>query len=285
MADLEVIFRTHAELEGAQAYAAELERTIGKTKAMGQDTAEMERQFKSLTTALAQSEERLKAVAAAEATTAAEAKKLTDQQRRASNAQSVREETHAYIENARALNQAARATKAVTESSLAAQLAGAALLIVTGGISAGVRKAYHEFSQAEAEVMALDAALAQNGLLIDSVRQKYHELASAMEKGTAIADEEWLRVLTTLTQFGVVPNEIDATAEAVKNLAGFMGGDLASAAQVLGRALHGHTETLSRMGIEIDATKTKSDQLDSIFEQLGQRGGGQLEARANSLKG
>ena len=45
MADLELEFSTRGELEGARAYAAELEKNIGKMKAAGQDASALTQQL------------------------------------------------------------------------------------------------------------------------------------------------------------------------------------------------------------------------------------------------
>jgi hypothetical protein len=56
---LEITFASKAELDGARQYAAELERNIGKSKAMGQETAAMSAQLKTLKGSIAESEKAL----------------------------------------------------------------------------------------------------------------------------------------------------------------------------------------------------------------------------------
>lgn len=285
MADLELQFKTHGELEGAKAFAAELERGIGKAKAMGKDTADLERQLLNLNTALAASEDRLKGQAAAAAAAAAESKRLADEASRAANVGNVTGENQAHAANVRALNEEARAAEGtggaivgLTAKKIIAGAAAAALMAV-------VKKSVGEYADAEEAVTSLDAALAAHGNLVEGTRQKYQKLASGLEEVTAIADDEWIRALATLTKFGAMPEEIEPAAEAVKNLAGLLGGDLQSAAFAVGKAMQGQFAALSRLGIQVDDTKSHSEKLASVFEQLAQRGGGQLEARAATLRG
>lgn len=163
----------------------------------------------------------------------------------------------------------------------------AAIAAVAGSVAAAfswVSKAISEFADAEQKVAKLDAALAQNGLLADDVRERYQELASELQKTTAIADDEWLAVLTKLTQFGSKPETIGLDVDAVKNLAGVVG-DLQTAATMYSKALQGSFSSFARYGIIVSENANQTEKLRDLQEQLARRGGGQLEASANSLNG
>lgn len=161
----------------------------------------------------------------------------------------------------------------------------AAKLATFSTVVAGLKKAVSEYAAAESQVAGLDAALAQNGLLTDSYRERLQKLAGEFQKTTAIADDQWLGVLTRLTQFGADETNIDRYAEGVKNLAGIMGGDVQSAANAMSRAMQGNFEMFSRYGIRVEEAGTQTERMSRLMEQLAQRGGGQLEARASSLVG
>lgn len=163
----------------------------------------------------------------------------------------------------------------------------AAIAAVASSVAAafsGVSKAIAEFADAEQKVAKLDAALAQNGLLADDVREQYQELATELQKTTAIADDEWLAVLTKLTQFGSKPETIGMDVEAVKNLAGVVG-DLQTAATMYSKALQGSFSAFSRYGIIITENATATEKLRDLQEQLARIGGGQLDASATTLNG
>jgi hypothetical protein len=142
-----------------------------------------------------------------------------------------------------------------------------------------------EFAQTQELVTGLDAALASQGKLTDDYRVKLQDLANQLEKTTAIADDDWFAVLTKLTQFGADETNIDQYATAVKNLGALMGGNVVGAADAFSKALVGNFTQLQRVGIRTDANATQVDRLNSAMEQLAQRGGGQLEARAGTLAG
>ncbi len=153
------------------------------------------------------------------------------------------------------------------------------------GVAAGMGLAIREYAQAEEGVAKLDAAMAQNGILTTANRERYQELAGELQKTTAIADDEWIGVLTRLTQFGSDPKTVGVDVEAVKNLAGLMGGDVQSAAQAYSKALQGSFDMFARYGIIIDDAGTKTEKLTKLQELLAQRGGGQLEASAKTING
>lgn len=142
-----------------------------------------------------------------------------------------------------------------------------------------------EFAAAQERVAKLDAALAQNGLLTEELRVRYQELAGQLQQTTGIADDEWVGVLTRLTQFGAKPESIGMDVEAVKNLAGLMGGDLSAAANAYSRALQGNFEMFRRYGIEVADAGTQTQKLAQLQEQAAQRGGGQLEAANQTISG
>lgn len=160
--------------------------------------------------------------------------------------------------------------------------AGAAAAIVTYKAAS---KAVREFAAAEQSVVKMDAALAQAGLLTEDYRKKLQAMTDQLQSTTAIADEEWAGVITRLTQFGATPDTINKSVEAVKNLAGILYGDLQTAAMAVGKAMQGEYHMFSRLGIEIDKTKSKAEQFDQVCRELATRGHGMLEASAKSLNG
>jgi hypothetical protein len=152
-------------------------------------------------------------------------------------------------------------------------------------LAAGARTAITEFAQAETQMARLDAALARNGLLTDSYRKKLHDLAGEMQTATGVADDQWLEALRKLTQFGGNPGNIDALAKAVENLAGVMDGDLAGAAELVGRALQGNYEAFGRYGIALETTGDKAEDLEALLKKLAELGEGQLAAANETMAG
>jgi hypothetical protein len=166
--------------------------------------------------------------------------------------------------------------------------AGAAIIGVMGGVAGAVAfatKAIHEFAGGEEVFTKVEQALANQGRLTEAYSRKLKQLASDMQEATAIADEKWLAVLEQLTKHGAAPENIVEYTDAVKNLAGLMGGDVEDAARVFTRAMHGNFEMLHRLGIEVKDNVSQHEKLIDVQKQLAEMGGGILEARLKTVNG
>jgi hypothetical protein len=89
---------------------------------------------------------------------------------------------------------------------------GGPITLAIGGLTAlakGAAKAIGEFAGAEVKMAKLDAVLAQQGQLTGAYRQKLQGLASDLQAATAIADDQWLDVLSRLSQFGADSSNIE----------------------------------------------------------------------------
>ena len=187
---------------------------------------------------------------------------------------------------------------AFTEAASAIPGASLAMAAFTGGLgaivsAAGVvtgalnmaKTAINKFAEAQSAITSLDAGLANAGQLTEAYRTKLQALASTQAGMTGKSSTEWVGALATLVKFGADAGNIDKLAESVKNLAGFLGGDLQQAAFLMGKALQGNFTMLSRYGIHVDASADKATKLAQAMNQIEQRGGGQLEAHTKTLSG
>jgi AAA15 family ATPase/GTPase/uncharacterized coiled-coil protein SlyX len=254
---VDILFRTRLERQGAQQFADELERTIGKLKAQGKDVGDLQAQLDRLRASL--------------------------------NSSKVEGSGGILGRLKETLYDAFPAIEKV--GGALGKLGGGTVAVATAGIAGLVavidkaKDALLEFANAEQQVAKLDAALAQSQQLTDEYREHLQALAEQFEELTGVAGEKWLAVLTRLTQFGAEPGNIEQYAEAVKNLAGLMDGDVSAAANVFSRALQGNFELFGRYGIVVDEAGTQTEKLSKLMEQLAQRGGGQLEASNRTLIG
>jgi len=236
MAEIQIILRTRAELDGAKRALTALQGQIGAAKVLGKEYKDLEMQ----------------------------------------------------AAKAQAVIAASGGNKRGIGAMLGGLGAGARAMLggLTGyGAVRGTTALFTEFAKAEESARRLDAALARTGNLTESYRQKLHALASQLQETTAISDEDWLDALRKLTQFGADESNIDQSIEMVKNLAGIMDGDLASAATLVSRALQGNFTMLGRYGINIDAAASKTEKLAQLQRELALRGAGQLESATGTLAG
>ena len=166
--------------------------------------------------------------------------------------------------------------------------AAAPVLITIAAIATAftvAKDAVKEFMGAQVQTTSLDAALAAQGKLTDPYREKLQGMAGKLSEDTAIEPEKWTGALATLTKFGAGAQNIDQVAEATKNLAGFLGGDLEQAAFLVGKAMQGNYTLMGRYGIQVDHAATQTEKFAQVCEQLATKGGGQLEARAETMSG
>lgn len=162
-----------------------------------------------------------------------------------------------------------------------------AISATLGGLAVGVgafKKAISEYSEAQRVVNELDSALRQHGQLLDSVRTRYQEMAGELQDTFAIADDEWLKVITRFTQFGVGADRMEDVIKTTVNLAGVTG-DLRSATELTVRALQGNFEALRRYGIVLPETSDKLERWNTLQQKAAEIGGGQLAAAASGLDG
>lgn len=154
-----------------------------------------------------------------------------------------------------------------------------------GLLGLAAKKASDEFQEAQIAITKLDAVMAMNGVLTDANREKLHGLAAQLEATTGVADEKWLVAQKKLMQFGADVSNMEKYTTAVKNLAGIMDGDVTSAATAVSRAMQGQFGMFSRYGIHVQDAGTQTEKINKLFEQLAQKGGGQLEALGNTVEG
>jgi hypothetical protein len=308
MAELTLVFKTRAELEGGRQALEQTEKQIGKAKALGQEYAQLEASAQRMRGAIAAAEAALKSGTEAQSAAAAQAQELAaaiDQVRagleaeaaaaqRAADAekqaQNTREEAEANIRNMSELTREAKekgkrddgggvipVPKGAAIATAAMAAAATAAKVAADGLK--------EYAEAQQAVFALDAALAQHGKLTGDYRVHLQELANEMEGRTSIAASNWINVLSTLTKHGFDGANIEQATDTVKNLAGVMGGDIEGAAMAFVRAMNGNTRSLAAYGIQVDEGAGKTELLNQLQQKAAQVGGGQLEARAKSLSG
>lgn len=168
------------------------------------------------------------------------------------------------------------------------KIAGRAVIGGLALVTAAVWKlvgALRAFAKQELSEVNLVASLKQMGVFTDAYYEKLVRLASQFQETTKVGDEVWLKQFAQLTRFGMNSKNVDKVSEALKNLAGLMDGNVQGAALAMQRALEGEFSMFSRYGIKLDLTGDKIRDLNNLFTMLAQKGGGAMEARANTLQG
>jgi hypothetical protein len=157
-------------------------------------------------------------------------------------------------------------------------------IAIDGVISAisGVVRSMNEFLDAS---LVQRQAITLTTIAFGDAASEMADFAYSMQTVTNYGDEQLLPLMAKLSQTfklnkddikALVPVLLDFT-EANKAT----GMSVESAFDLMGRALNGHTEMLNRYGIELDATRLKTEGVSYLVEKLGEDYGGTATALAD----
>lgn len=137
----------------------------------------------------------------------------------------------------------------------------------------------------------LDASLVQRqaitlaSVAFGEAASEMADFASSMQSVTNYGDEQLLPLMAKLSQtFKLSKDDIKALVPVLLDFTEAnkaTGMSVESAFDLMGRALNGHTEMLSRYGIELDDTRIKTEGVSYLVEKLGEDYGGTAEALAD----
>lgn len=267
---LEIEIKTKAELEGFKQAISSLERQIGAAKAAGKAYGDLESQLKRANDAVNRYNK-------------SSFSSSLDQALRDAQGSKDRE----IIDNAIApKSKPSGLLSGVNKTvGMASAALGASGLIKSAINEAATTLGLNSFNDYEKALKGVNAALAQTGQFTVDYSRKLEDLASTLQETTGISDDAWLNVIRRLTQFGATDKDINKHIEAVKNLAGIMGGDLDQAATAVSKAMLGNYDQFRRQGIVISDTGTQAEKLARLYSDLSARGGGQLKNSIETISG
>jgi hypothetical protein len=151
------------------------------------------------------------------------------------------------------------------------------------GIAAAVGLSVRAFGEQQKATRELTQSLQQQGIFTQSLLGFYQDLAEEKEKATG-QDAEQIKSGLSLLQ-GYLGEQV-ATKEltdAVSDLAAAKGIDLVTAYDMVGKSIGTTTNALSRQGIEVDTTATRTQKMAQVIDQITTKFGGQAEAQAKGL--
>ena len=134
-------------------------------------------------------------------------------------------------------------------------------------------------------INSLNLALANQGNLLPGTSQRLQEYASELQGITTFGDEVILQNQALLASFGMNENQLKTTTKAALDFAAATGSDLKAAVNLLGKAFVGETGSLSRYGIVIDSSLSKTAKFDAVIQQLTMRFGGAAQAETKTFTG
>ena len=128
-------------------------------------------------------------------------------------------------------------------------------------------------------VEGLNTALKSMGRYTPELSSQLQDLASALQKTTNYGDEATMQGQKFLVTYRDITDDLlPRSSKAMLDLAALMGGDVTSAANMLGKASMGMTGELRRVGITVDANTYKSEGYVGVLRAIESQVSGQAEA-------
>ncbi len=163
-------------------------------------------------------------------------------------------------------------------------------VVTLGDVVEGVKKAgeflysfVEAYEEQEKAVNALSQTMVQNGIYTTELRQKYEEMASAVQKNTLYGDEQVIAAQATLQAFTGQKEVSEQLIRATTDLATAKKMDLGSAAELVGKALSQENNVLKRQGIQYEETSDKGERMTRVIEAISDKFGGQAQAATQGL--
>ena len=157
-----------------------------------------------------------------------------------------------------------------------------------------VRKAYkivQDLTEAwgvqEISVIELNNALQNTGIFTPMLSDELQDLAKYLQSTTTYGDELTLSAIAMLQSLGELDEEMLKRAiPAVQDLAtSLFKGDMNTAASMFAKVVGSSTNALSRYGIEIDMTGSKTEKFEEIMTKVNLKFGGRSAELADSYTG
>jgi len=141
-------------------------------------------------------------------------------------------------------------------------------------------------NQQELAVAGFEQAMRSMGRYTETFSKQLRDLASQIQSEGVIGDEAILEGAKFLATYKDISNDVmPRTMRIMADLAALMGGDMRSAANMLGKASMGMVGELRRAGITISEATMKSKDFSSILKEIEEQVGGQNRALANTAAG
>jgi hypothetical protein len=143
----------------------------------------------------------------------------------------------------------------------------------------------HAASQSQEVVTRLNAALRATGQFSTAYSERLQQLAKDQQQMSTASDEAVISMEAQFVAFGASESQMARLTAAALDLSEALGKDTSQAAFILSKAVAGNTAMLSRLGITVDETASKSERLEQALTAVEHRFGGQAAAAADTYAG
>ena len=189
----------------------------------------------------------------------------------------------AYTKEAKKSAQSVGALTKVFKGYFAEITAGILIARKVIKVVSNLSKAYME---QEAAITRMESALRATGSYTPVLSQELQQIASDLQLTSRFGDEATLQMVGLLQSLAKLNAEgLKATIPLVHDFAEGMGIDMNTAASLIGKTLGSTTNALSRYGIVLDMTGTKSEKLEALTIAINDSFGGMAKAMGETYTG
>lgn len=140
--------------------------------------------------------------------------------------------------------------------------------------------------QQEKSVAAMEQALKSMGRYTEEFSSQLQNAASEIQNNGIIGDEVLLEGTKFLATYkGIGDDVMPRAMKVMADFAALTGGDVTSAANILGKASMGMTGEMARYGITLSDTAKKSKDFNLILQEIEEQVGGQNKALSQTRAG
>jgi hypothetical protein len=161
--------------------------------------------------------------------------------------------------------------------------------ISTTAILGGAAMAFYKVAQAgmesEQAELKLAAAMKNSSTYTKERFNHLKDYAAQLQKVSIYEDEEVMKVQTLLTQYHLEGQALDDVTQAVMDFASAKGMDLASAADLMGRAINGSTDSIRGMKVELKDLTSRTERANAVVKEISATFGGSAAAAADTAAG
>ncbi|HOR79235.1 MAG TPA: hypothetical protein PLG04_10700, partial [Anaerolineaceae bacterium] len=158
----------------------------------------------------------------------------------------------------------------------------------TAAVMKLIQQSAQTFMEAEKATLRMAMAMKNQGDFSRAALNDLKAYASQLQKVTAYEDDATLSLMANLKSYGMTNEEVKKATKVAMDFASAKqaeGMSVKTAAELLGKAYAGNTQTLARYGIVVGEIKDKSEKYNAVMKQLEQRFGGSAQAELLTYAG
>jgi len=161
-----------------------------------------------------------------------------------------------------------------------------AIGLFTGLFDTLIKDGIKAAAESEVAMNNLLGSLSRSGNILTTSRNDWDAFAQSIQDTTTVGDDAVLTVATMIENItGLSEEALKPATRTTIDFAEAMNLDLASAAQIVGKALEGNVGALKRYGISVEEGSTKAETMANVLEKLNEKFGGAAASKLNTYEG